>query len=310
MTTVISVPQSLDEHTVESVFEQLAQAAPESRLVLDARHTTWASPFGLASLLCVGQVHGARTTFTVPEAAETASYWSRSGFFTHAAELMELAGTVPRARGTRPSDVMIELTPIARADDVHAVVERIQDRATDILQGQLHLEGKSVVGFAMTLSEACQNIVEHAGRGGWVAVQSYSYRRRLNGRRVVQIAVCDAGVGFQASLAASPVARRNDRWDDAEALHAGMLRNTSRHGDPGRGHGLAGMRRWVGRWDGKMSIRSGTARLLIQPDPSWEPEPPVLERLPHFPGAQVLITVPERLTSEPARTARTAAAPW
>jgi anti-sigma regulatory factor (Ser/Thr protein kinase) len=295
VTTVITVPQSLDDHTVESVFEQVALAPADARLLIDARHSTWASPFGLASLLCVGQVVGDRAQFAVPEASETASYWSRAGFFKHAAELFELVGTVPRAREARVSDVLLELTPIVRADDVHTVVGRIQDRAQEILQGQLHLEGKATVGFAMTLSEVCQNIVEHAGRGGFVSVQSYSYRRRLQGRRVVQLAVCDAGIGFRASLEASPLARRNDRWDDGAALEAALMRAVSRFGDPGRGHGLAGVRRWVGRWEGKMSIRSGTARLLIQPNPSWEPEPPLVERLAPFPGSQVQITIPERV---------------
>ena len=50
----------------------------------------------------------------------------------------------------------------------------------------------------MTLSEICQNIVEHAGRGGWVAVQAYTYRKRLANRRVVVIAVCDAGLRLPA----------------------------------------------------------------------------------------------------------------
>ena len=59
------------------------------------------------------------------------------------------------------------------------------------------------MGFAMTLSEVCQNIVEHAGHGGWVAVQSYKWTKRL-GRRVVVIAVCDAGLGFRRSLESTP----------------------------------------------------------------------------------------------------------
>ncbi|MCU0649499.1 MAG: ATP-binding protein [Gemmatimonadaceae bacterium] len=307
MTTVITVPQSLDDHTVESVFEQVAQAPADGRLLIDARHATWSSPFGLASLLCLGQVVGDRASFAVPEASDTVSYWARAGFFKHAGELFELVGSVPRSRENRPSDVLLELTPIVRADDVHAVVGRIQDRAQEILQGQLHLEGKATVGFAMTLSEICQNIVEHAGRGGWVAVQSYSYRRRLAGRRVVQLAVCDAGMGFRGSLDASPIARRDDRWDDAAALGAAMLRAVSRFGDPGRGHGLAGVRRWVGRWEGKMSIRSGTARMLIQPNPSWEPEPPLVERLAPFPGAQVQITIPERVGIDTPRSERAVA---
>jgi hypothetical protein len=310
VTTVISVPPSLDDHTMETVFEQLAAAPPDGRLLIDARHTTWSSPFGLAALLCVGQVHGNRATFAIPEKDDTLSYWSRTGFLGHAAELFEIAGTLPRTRGGRPTDVMLELTPIVRADDVHTVVDRIQDRAQEILQEQLKLEGKASVGFAMTLSEVCQNIIEHAGRGGWVGVQSYSYKKRLNGRRVVQLAVCDVGIGFRASLESSPVARRNDRWDDAEALQAATIRSVSRFGsDSGRGHGLAGVRRWLGRWDGKMSIRSGTARLVVQPNPSWEAEPPLTERLSPFPGTQVQISLVARALPAAAPD-RSASPPW
>ena len=49
----------------------------------------------------------------------------------------------------------------------------------------------------MTLSEVCQNIVEHAGRGGWVAVQTYTWRSGSAAASCV-IAVCDAGIGFRA----------------------------------------------------------------------------------------------------------------
>ena len=84
-------------------------------------------------------------------------------------------------------------------EDVHQVVGRIQEGASRILAGELGLEAKATMGFAMALSEACQNIVEHAGTGGWVAVQAYNYRRRL-GRRVAVIAVSDSGIGFRRSL--------------------------------------------------------------------------------------------------------------
>ena len=62
--------------------------------------------------------------------------------------------------------------------------------AARILHGELGLELKATLRFSMALSEACQNIVEHAGTSGWVAVQAYTFRRRL-GRRVVVIAVSD-----------------------------------------------------------------------------------------------------------------------
>ena len=290
MTTVLTVPASLDEHTFEQVLEQLAAAPADAKLRVDARHTKWSSPYGLASLLCLAQARDEKPGFAVPEEAETLSYWARAGFFTHAADLYELHGHVPRARQGE-SNVLLDLTPIRGSEDVHDVVGRIQQKAAQILTTELGLDPKATVGFAMTLSEVCQNIVEHAGRGGWVMVQTYRWQRRL-GRRVVQIAVCDAGLGFRQSLESLPGRIVDDRWDDAAALEEAVIKGVSRHRDRGRGQGLAGARRYVGRWDGKLSVRSGTARIAIVP--SWDDDPPLAEKLPPFGGAQVLVTIPER----------------
>jgi anti-sigma regulatory factor (Ser/Thr protein kinase) len=202
---------------------------------------------------------------------------------------------VPKARGGE-STVLLEITPVVKSEDVHEVVGRIQQKAQQILAKELNIDAKATVGFAMTLSEVCQNIVEHAGRGGWVAVQTYTWRKRL-GRRVVVIAVCDAGCGFRESLESAPGRVRGDRWDDAEALEEAVVRGVSRFRDPGRGQGLAGVRRYVGRWDGKVSVRSGTARIAIVP--SWDDDVPLQEKLAPFPGSQVQVTIPERVSGGP-----------
>jgi hypothetical protein len=308
VTTVISVPPSLDEQSFEQVIEQLAPLPEGGKILLDARHARWASPYGLAALLCVAQSRNDRLAFAVPEHPDTLSYWSRTGFFRHAAELYDLHGSVPRARDAHESDVLLEITPITKSDDVHGVVGRIQQKAADILHGQLNLDTAVTGAFGMTLSEACQNIVEHAGLGGWVAVQTYTYKKRL-GRRVVVIAVCDAGVGFRKSLESAPNHRRSDRWDDAMALEDAVLRAVSRfrHGDAGRGQGLAGIRRFVGRWSGKLTVRSGTARLAITPD--WDEDVPLTEGLPFFPGAQMQIVIPERVGDAPVRARSTRSRP-
>lgn len=300
MTTVISVPPSLDEQSFEQVFEQLAPVPEGEKILVDARHARWASPYGLTTLLCVAQSRAERMAFAVPEHADTLSYWSRTGFFRYAAELYELHGSVPRPRDAHESDVLLEITPIVQTDDVHGVVGRIQQKAGDILHGQLKLDTAVTGRFSMTLSESCQNIVEHAGLGGWVAVQAYSYKKRL-GRRVVVIAVCDAGLGFRKSLESSPGHRRSDRWDDAMALEDAVLRAVSRfrHADKGRGQGLAGIRRFIGQWNGKLTVRSGTARLAITPD--WDEDVPMTESLPFFPGTQMQITIPERIGDAPPR---------
>jgi len=162
-----------------------------------------------------------------------------------------------------------------------------------MLTGTLHLEPSASMRFTMALSEVCQNVIEHAGRGGWVAVHSYQFRKRLAGRRVVVIAVCDAGIGFRQSLESTHGPRATDRWDDGMALEESVMRGASRFRDPGRGQGLAGVRKFVHTWDGKLSVRSGTAQIAIVPE--WAGGEPLTENMPFFPGAQLQIQIPERI---------------
>ncbi len=292
MTTIISVPPSLDENTFEQIFDQLAQIPPDAKILIDARRTRWASPYGLTGLLTVAQTRLERPALAVPEGEETASYWARAAFFKHAEGLYDISGRVPRSRPTSESSVLLEVTPVVHTQDVHTVVENIQQRARAILQEKLHLESKVTMRFTMALSEICQNVIEHAGTGGWVAVQAYKWQQRL-GRWVVVIAVCDAGMGFRRSLESSQGLRPNDRWGDGMALEETVMRGMTRFRDPGRGQGLAGVRRFIGNWMGKFSVRSGTARIAVVPE--WDEDLPLKEDLPLFPGAQVQITIPERM---------------
>jgi anti-sigma regulatory factor (Ser/Thr protein kinase) len=297
VTTVINVPPSLDDVTFEQVLEQLAPLQPDQKILLDARHTRWASPYGLTALLALAQSRETKPIFAAPEEAETLSYWSRTGFFKYARDLYELRGTISRARAEGESNVLLGITPITQSGDVHEAVEHIQQRAQDILVRELKLDPTATMRFGMTFSEACQNVIEHAGRGGWVAVQAYTWRQRLK-RRVVVISVCDAGMGFRRSLESAHARRPSDRWDDAMALEDALIRGVSRFSDRGRGQGLAQIRRFVGIWDGKLTIRSGTARIGIIP--SWDEDVPLTERLSPFPGTQMQIIIPERLAERAA----------
>ncbi|HEY0242206.1 MAG TPA: ATP-binding protein [Gemmatimonadaceae bacterium] len=291
MTTVIDVPHSLDDRSFEDIFDQLAPLPPDEKVLLDARRTRWASPFGLTALLTIAQTRLERPTLAVPEGEDTASYWSRASFFKHAEGLYDITGRVPRARQASESSVLLEVTPVVHTQDVHTVVENIQQRAQTILSEKLHLQSKVTMRFTMALSEICQNVIEHAGTGGWVAVQAYKWQQRLGGRNVVVIAVCDAGMGFRKSLESSQGPRPTDRWGDAMALEETVMRGATRFRDPGRGQGLQGVKRFIGNWNGKLSVRSGTARIAIVP--SWDEDDVMKENLAPFPGAQVQITIPE-----------------
>jgi anti-sigma regulatory factor (Ser/Thr protein kinase) len=291
VTVVINVPSSLDDQTFEQVLEQLAPVPADAKLLIDARHTTWASPYGLTALLTLAQTREVKPLFHGPDKDDTASYWSRANFFRYAEELYEMHGKVPSPR-TGDSGALLEITPVSRSDDVHTVLERIQTKAAAIITNNLHLESRAVTGFAMTLSEACQNIVEHAGRGGWVAVQNYNYRKRM-GRHVVQIAVCDAGVGIRQSLESGGRRPLGDRWDDGIAIEAALLGGTSRFLDHGRGQGFKGIKGYVTKWKGKIAVRSGTSRVAIVPE--WDDDVVRRDRLAPLPGTQLLIMIPEKV---------------
>ena len=307
MTRLVEVPSQFDDRSFDQFAAAYAQAAAGGeRMLFDAHAAEWASPYGLVGLLAAGAAAGAggggarregatggpeRPLLTVPASAEVVSYWARAGFFREAADLFEIHGKVPKTKPATESEVLLPVTPVRAAEDVHAVVSTIQQRASAILAKELGLDPKATMGFAMALSEACQNIVEHAGSGGWVAVQAYNWRRKL-ARRVVVIAVADAGVGFRHSLEPSQSKRFGDRWGDAAALEAALIQGVSRFRDPGRGQGLAGIRRYLARWEGKVAIRSGTARIAIVP--RWDDDVPLRDGLPAFPGSQVLLIIPEQ----------------
>ena len=292
MTRVVEVPAHFDDRSFDQFADGVGAGGSE-RLLFDAHATQWASPYGLVGLLAAGQAQveqqRERPLLTLPADRDVAHYWARAGFFRHAAEYFELHGKVPRVAASGESDVLLEVTPVRGADDVHDVVDRIQERAATILSRELGLEAQATLGFAMALSEACQNIVEHAGTLGWVAVQTYNWRRTLK-RRVVVIAVADVGIGFRRSLEATQAKRYGDRWSDGTALEAALVQGVSRFRDPGRGQGLAGIRRYLGRWSGKLGVRSGTARFTLVPP--WDDDVPLAHGLPEFPGSQILMIIP------------------
>lgn len=182
------------------------------------------------------------------------------------------------------SDVLLEITPIESSGDIHFIVGKVKDRAKSILTKHLHYDDRTINGFIVAISEVCQNIIEHSENKGFVGIQKYHFNS-LN-KNVVKIAVMDIGIGFRKSLS-----ERFSIKDDMEAIEKALLRGTSRYADEGRGHGLAAVRRFVTQWNGKLSIRSGTARFSIIPEWAWGKGKEA--NLADFPGSQINILLPE-----------------
>ena len=50
------------------------------------------------------------------------------------------------------------------------------------------------------------------------------------------------------------------------------------------------IKRYLLKWAGKISVRSGTARLAFVP--GWDDDLPAVDNLSFFPGSQIMIVVP------------------
>jgi len=295
---LITLPLSLDERYFEPIARAVL-AEPGERVLFDGTHVRWVDPYGLIGLLAVGRAVRERAEelplLKLPESPDVGSYMARMGFFEHAEPLFELHGGQRRGRHDGVSDVLLEITAVNSHADVHSVVDLVNQRGMRILTTQLNYPVREAFQFSVILSEVCQNIIEHAETGGWVATQTYNWQKRL-GRKVVVIAVMDLGVGFRQSLAPSHAARYPEAWTDASALEAAFMHGQTRFRDPGRGQGIQQIRKLVARWGGRISIRSGSAR--IADVPPWDDSPRLEQDLPYLPGAQIGIVLPARVEAE------------
>lgn len=307
MTRVVAVPQSLDDDAFEGLLAEAADAGDE-KLLFDARHVRFADPFGMLGLLALGtylRETGGRPMLQLPQSPDVLRYLGGMGFLAAAGAAFEVGdGAKPRAAGE--SSVLLPITVIGSHEDVHGVVDVLNEgRVSALLAEQLGYSKADAIAFSMLLSEVSQNIIEHADAPGWVGIQVYNWQRRL-GRKVAVIAVMDLGIGFKGSLEREHSARFGDRWGDATALEAAFIHGVTRFRDPGRGQGLKQIRKKVGRWGGKISIRSGTARIADVPE--WDDAVPMEKDLPYFPGAQIEIILPAREPAPPQPQAKPAAA--
>jgi anti-anti-sigma regulatory factor len=289
---------SLDESTFERLLRQLGSLGriPSGPITIDLEQVRFVDPYGMVGLLALARFlrqQACEPVLMLPRSDEVMKYLDRMDFSRHAERLYAIDLTTLWPDGeyarSQQSDVLLEITPIARSEDIHYIVNRVRERAQIILSQNLHYAQAAIDGFVVALSEVCQNIPEHSEDVGYVAIQKYFYGRRL-GKNLVKIAVMDLGVGFRASLAPKYAAQSAD-WSDLQALRLALFEGASRYDDPGRGQGLSAVRRFVERWHGKLMIRSGSARVEINPAGHRQVLPQ--HKLTSFPGTQVSIVLPE-----------------
>ena len=274
----------------EETFDQTIKSFIRSEQI-DLSSVSFLDPYGMLGLLEIGelcQLEDVRKTVILPRSGEVLKYLDRMDFFSHARRYFSLEHPAEdlarRYQRSADSDVLLEITPIEKSNYIHFIVGKVRDRAQAILATHLRYDERAINGFIVALSEVCQNIIEHSENKGFVGIQKYRYQS-LN-KNIVKIAVMDVGIGFRKSLSG-----RFKLRSDLDAIDKALLHGASRYEDEGRGHGLAAVRRFVTQWQGKLSIRSGTARLSIIPQ--WSRGVEQERGLISFPGSQINIMLPE-----------------
>jgi anti-sigma regulatory factor (Ser/Thr protein kinase) len=274
----------------DDTFEQLLPQIRNQDFI-DLRSIKFIDPYGMVGILEAGRYlesKNIRKTLLLPESSEVVRYLERMDFFKYAASFFYMEPGSPdlpeKYLRSSYSDVLLEITPIIKSDDIHYIVGKVKKRAYTILEKHLRYDDRAINGFIVALSEVCQNIIEHSENTGFVGIQKYRFQKQ--DMNVVKIAVMDLGVGFRTSLS-----ERIPVNDDFHALEEALLHGVSRHRDEGRGHGLAAVRKFVKKWNGKIMIRSGTAKLSIIPD--WAFGKKREMNLEYFPGSQINIMLPQ-----------------
>lgn len=274
----------------EETFEQVLQLLKKSS-VIELQGVSFIDPYGMVGLLEIGEIYKPTVNQKIlylPESEEVLKYLERMDFFKIASRYFTLEPSKPQISEkylrSSYSDVLLEITPIEKSDDIHFIVGKVKDRAHSILTRHLNYDERAINGFIVSLSEVCQNIIEHSETKGFVGIQKYHFQNLE--KNVVKIAVMDTGIGFRKSLS-----ERFSLKSDLRSIEEALIHGASRYTDKGRGHGLAAVRRFVNQWNGKISIRSGTAKLSIIPEWAWGKQKEY--NLTHFPGAQINILLPE-----------------
>lgn len=201
-------------------------------LVLDARALTFASPLDLAAMLALAyaaQARDAPTTLLAPEEYDLACYLERMNVISALPAGSQVKGAVP-VRGRRDrADALVEVLPVSMR-----TVQQLIHRVGKLTQA--HLEAPAGRLAFQSIGELIDNAVSHGTSdiGAFAAAQAYT--GKTTGRRGVEFAICDTGVGVLQHLRGNP----DNRYvqDEPAALAHAMQRGVTGTREQ-RGNGLA-----------------------------------------------------------------------
>src|SRR5208337_3411852 len=128
----------------EETFEETLRTFVRSEQI-DLSDVAFIDPYGMLGLLEIGELcmlEDIRKAVVLPRSEDVCAYLERMDFFTHARRYFSLDQPYnpppPPKNRTRESDVLLEITPVERSNDIHIIVGTVRQRAQTILAKHLH----------------------------------------------------------------------------------------------------------------------------------------------------------------------------
>ena len=177
-------------------------------MIIDLEQVRFVDPYGMVGLLALARFlrqHSCEPVLMLPRSDEVMKYLDRMDFSRHAERLcaIDLTTLWPDGEYSRSthSDVLLEITPIARSEDIHYIVERVRERAQTICPRTCTMSRRPSTALSWRFPRSVRTFPSIVRM--WAMWRSRNTSMVPNSvRNSVKIAVMDLGVGFRASLGA------------------------------------------------------------------------------------------------------------
>ena len=281
MRLVLTSGEGLNAPSCDRLLAHLADlpGTGASEVTVDLRSAAFVDPYGMAALVMVArqlQHRGDRLICVLPGGERPIQTIVQTGLLGALRPIAELRNLPKDSSQKYPSP--LPATAIRSRSDVQTIVGHLVDLARD----RLGYNTGDVLDTAKVVSELCNNVVDHSGAEGIVLAQLGSDR---HGARYVALAVADNGIGIRGSLA-----RRHPeagQWRHGEAIERALGGLSSR--ETGGGAGLRSVTSVVRRYQGRLTVRSGSDRVYVSADRT-----PKTHAGAFFPGTLVGISFSQR----------------
>ena len=201
-------------------------------LMIDARRLVFAGPLELAGVVAMAHAaatDGLGTIFRTAEDPNVTGYLQRMDVIRRMPTDAVIDGRLPVERRTDLPAALLEVSPLSAGtgDDIATKLGRIASANFDS-----KTYGKVFAG----MGELIDNAIDHGAsqEGAFVAAQVYS--GATSGRRGLEVAICDTGIGVLAHLRRNPL--HAGIPDSADALKRAFTPGVSGTSED-RGNGLS-----------------------------------------------------------------------